>query len=174
MTKLTQVELESHLWTTSNFLRGSIDSGEYKQYIFGLLFYKRLCDVWNETYALLLTKFDGDTQKASSPNHHRIHIPFGCMWSEEVRPDPSPNDWPLMSHGKKSPKTIREWTSDLGTGLQMAFQKIEETNPKLKGLFQDVDFANKQRFPDSLLEKLLHHFEKHRLRKLRSAAVRAL
>ena len=47
----------------------------------------------------------------------------------------------------------------------MAFQKIEDTNPKLKGLFQDVDFANKQRFPDSLLEKLLRHFEKYRLRK---------
>jgi len=165
MKKITQAELESHLWTASNFLRGSIDSGEYKQYIFGLLFYKRLCDVWNEEYEQLLTKHNNDSAQASHPHNHRIHIPFGCMWSEEFRPDPSEKDWPRTTSGIKIPKTIRQWESHIGQALQLAFQLIEDSNPDLKGLFQDVDFANQERFPDSLLSNLLLHFEKYRMRK---------
>ena len=46
MAKLTLNELESHLWGAANILRGKIDSSDYKHYIFGLLFYKRICDVW--------------------------------------------------------------------------------------------------------------------------------
>ena len=61
--QLTQEQLETHLWEAAALLRGSIDSGDYKIYIFGLLFYKRLCDVWNEKYETLLQKFDGDAQK---------------------------------------------------------------------------------------------------------------
>jgi type I restriction enzyme M protein len=38
MSKLTLEELESHLWESANILRGSIDSADYKNYIFGLLF----------------------------------------------------------------------------------------------------------------------------------------
>ncbi len=46
--KLTQQELESHLWESANILRGSIDSSDYKNYIFGLLFLKRLSDVFED------------------------------------------------------------------------------------------------------------------------------
>ena len=46
--KLTQQELESHLWESANILRGSIDAADYKNYIFGLLFLKRLSDVFEE------------------------------------------------------------------------------------------------------------------------------
>ena len=42
MAKLTQAELERHLWGAADILRGTVDAGDYKQYIFGLLFYKRL------------------------------------------------------------------------------------------------------------------------------------
>ncbi|KQB92895.1 hypothetical protein GEPA3_2111 [Geobacillus sp. PA-3] len=44
--KLTLQQLESHLWESANILRGSIDSSDYKNYIFGLLFLKRLNDVF--------------------------------------------------------------------------------------------------------------------------------
>jgi len=50
MTKLSLQQLESHLWKAADILRGSIDSGDYKHYIFGLLFFRRLCDVWEEEY----------------------------------------------------------------------------------------------------------------------------
>lgn len=48
MATLTQTELERHLWQAADILRGTVDAGDYKQYIFGLLFYRRLCDVWDE------------------------------------------------------------------------------------------------------------------------------
>ena len=163
--QLTQQQLESHLWEAANILRGSIDSGDYKHYIFGLLFYKRLCDVWNEEYEELIEEFDGDTEMAVDPEEHRFHIPFGCMWAEDLRPDPKAEEWPTNDKGNKIPKTIREWSKDIGTALNMAFRQIEDSNPRLKGVFQDVDFANKERFPDTMLEQLLQHFEKHRMRK---------
>ena len=49
--RLTQQELESYLWGAATILRGLIDAGDYKQYVFPLLFYKRLSDVWDEEYA---------------------------------------------------------------------------------------------------------------------------
>jgi type I restriction enzyme M protein len=49
--KLTLQELKSHLWGSANLLRGSIDSSDFKNYISGLLFYKRLSDVFDEEYA---------------------------------------------------------------------------------------------------------------------------
>ena len=93
-TQLTQAQLESHLWEAANILRGSIDSGDYKHYIFGLLFYKRLCDIWNEEYEQLLEEFHGDIEMAANAEEHRFNSPFGYMWSNEVRPDPSDSDWP--------------------------------------------------------------------------------
>lgn len=50
-------ELEQHLWGAANILRGSIDSGEYKSYIFGLLFFKRLSDVWQEEYEAKMAEY---------------------------------------------------------------------------------------------------------------------
>ena len=64
MAKLTQQELERHLWGAADILRGTVDAGDYKQYIFGLLFYKRLCDVWQEEYESLLTE-TGDKAEAA-------------------------------------------------------------------------------------------------------------
>ena len=55
MSKLTLEELESHLWESANILRGSIDSADYKNYIFGLLFLKRMNDVFMENSCLLYT-----------------------------------------------------------------------------------------------------------------------
>ena len=47
---LSQKELESYLWGAATLLRGLIDASDYKQYIFPLLFFKRLSDVWDEDY----------------------------------------------------------------------------------------------------------------------------
>ncbi|CCQ72768.1 type I restriction-modification system subunit M [Magnetospira sp. QH-2] len=141
MPVLTLQQLESHLWGAADILRGSIDSGDYKHYIFGLLFFKRLCDVWEEEYEQKLEQY-GDQDLAADPDEHRFHIPEGHFW-----------------------KDVRQHTTNIGEHLNVAFHAIEDANHRLQGVFQDVDFNNKQRFPDAILEKLLQHFETHRLRR---------
>src|ERR1700739_1354059 len=44
--KLTQQQLEAHLWGAANILRGKTAGQDYKNYILSLMFYKRLCDQW--------------------------------------------------------------------------------------------------------------------------------
>ncbi len=140
MAKLTQTELERHLWQAADILRGTVDAGDYKQYIFGLLFYKRLCDVWDEEYEKLLQE-TGDKAEAADPEEHRFHVPAEHRWDE-----------------------VRKHSTQIGQRLNNAFNAIEDANLRLKGVFGTLDFAKQDQFPDALLEKLLSHFENHRLR----------
>lgn len=133
-------ELEQHLWGVANILRGSIDSGEYKSYIFGLLFYKRLSDVWDEEYEQKLSEY-GDEELAADADEHRFDLPEGHRWAD-----------------------VRKHTTNIGEHLNAAFQAVEDANMKLRGIFQSVDFNNKERFSDAILERLLQHFEKYDLR----------
>lgn len=142
MSTMTLQQLESHLWGAANILRGKIDSSDYKHYIFGLLFFKRLCDVWEEEYEAKLAIYK-DEEMAADPEEHRFHIPEGSFW-----------------------KDVRNHATNIGEYLNSAFHAIEDANLRLKGVFQDVDFNNKERFPDSTLELLLQHFDKYRLRKV--------
>lgn len=139
---LTQKQLETHLWQAADILRGRIDSGDYKHYIFGLLFFKRLSDVWWEEYEERLEAYGGAEDLAADREEHRVHIPPGHFWED-----------------------VRKKSTDIGPALNNAFHAIEDANLSLKDVFQDVDFNNKQRFPDDVLEALLQHFDKHRLRR---------
>ena len=140
MAKLTQAELERHLWQAADILRGTVDAGDYKQYIFGLLFYKRLCDVWDEEFEVLLAE-TGDRDEAADPDEHRFHIPAEHRWD-----------------------ALRKHSTQIGQRLNNAFAAIEDANLRLRGVFGAVDFANQERFPDARLELLLAHFGKYRLR----------
>lgn len=138
--KLTQQDLERHLWGAADILRGTVDAGDYKQYIFGLLFFKRLCDVWDEEFEALLAE-TGDREEAAAPDEHRFHIPAEHRWD-----------------------AVRKHATQIGQRLNNGLAAIEDANLRLRGVFGDVDFANQDRFSDALLEKLLAHFEKVRLR----------
>lgn len=137
---LTLSQLENHLWRAADILRGRIDSADYKHYIFGLLFFKRLSDVWQEEFDARMAQYH-DAELAADPEEHRFHIPNGAFWHQ-----------------------VKQHTTNIGEHLNNAFRQIEDSNLKLLGIFQDVDFNNKERFPDATLTTLIQHFDKYRLR----------
>ena len=49
-------QLESHLWEAANILRGPVDAADFKTYVFPLLFFKRICDVYDEEYSQALAE----------------------------------------------------------------------------------------------------------------------
>ncbi len=75
LTGITESELEAHLWGAAEFLRGHIDASDYKQFIFPLLFFKRLCDVYDEELMDALEESGGDEEYARLPELHRFNIP---------------------------------------------------------------------------------------------------
>ena len=79
---MNQQALEKYLWGAATLLRGTIDAGDYKQYIFPLLFYKRICDVYDEEFEIALKESDGDREYAGFAEHHRFQIPKGAHWSD--------------------------------------------------------------------------------------------
>lgn len=132
--RITKAELEAYLWDSAVLLRNHIDAGAYKQYIFPLLFFKRLNDVYEE-----------ETKKAVSENG-----PEADLW-EETHSFILPED----AHWSD----VRNVSTDVGKAIQVAFRKIEQANPeKLQGIFGDGTWTNKNRLPDRLLKDLLEHF----------------
>src|SRR5437588_4201885 len=79
---ITQQELESYLWGAATLLRGLIDAGDYKQFIFPLLFFKRISDVWDEEYQHALQGFGGDLSYAKFAENHRFQVPEGAHWND--------------------------------------------------------------------------------------------
>ena len=136
MTRITQQNLESYLWGAAVLLRGTIDAGDYKQFIFPLLFYKRLCDVFDEETVTALRESGGDEDFAMFPENHRFQVPADAHWRE-----------------------IRKVSRDVGRGLQQAMRAIETANPdKLFGIFGDAQWTNKDRLSDAMLRDLIEHF----------------
>lgn len=133
---INQQELETYLWGAATLLRGVIDAGDYKQYIFPLLFYKRICDVYDEEYQKALNESGGDKEYAKFAENHRFQIPKGAHW-----------------------KDVRQVTVNVGDALQKALRKIEQTNEgKLFGIFGDASWTNKERLSDEVMTDLLEHF----------------
>lgn len=138
---MTQQELEKYLWGAATALRGTIDAGDYKQYIFPLLFFKRISDVYDEEFANALAESDGDTEYAAFAENHHFQIPEGAHWND-----------------------VREKTVNIGSALQEAMRAIEQANPDtLFGIFGDASWTNKDRLSDAILTNLIEHFSQHKL-----------
>lgn len=133
--RITQRELETYLWGAAVILRGLIDAGDYKQYIFPLVFLKRISDVYDEEHVAAMEIY-GSEELADLPENHRFAIPAGCHWDD-----------------------IRAVTRDLGSAVLKAMRAIESVNPDtLPGVFGDGDWGNKDLLPDSTLADLIEHF----------------
>jgi type I restriction enzyme M protein len=137
---LTQKELESYLWGAATLLRGLIDASDYKQYIFPLLFFKRLSDVWDEDYCEAFEDSQ-DEGYATATADDRFTIPEGAHW-----------------------KNARDASRDVGRALLNAYQAIEAANPqRLQGVFGNAAWTDKAQMPDETLKNLIEHFSKHTL-----------
>src|SRR5690349_25145550 len=85
---LANPDIKSHLWNCAEILRGSaVDRTDWKAYILPLLFFKRLCDVWDEETAEAAKAF-GEADPAQFPEAHRFQLPEGCHW-RDVRAAPA-------------------------------------------------------------------------------------
>ncbi len=134
--RITIDELKSYLWNSAVFLRTSIDAGAYKQYIFPLLFFKRICDVYDEETQKALNEYGEDIDLYPEEELHTFLVPKGHHWND-----------------------VREVTEDVGAAIVAAFREIEKANgEKMTGVFGDGAWTNKNRLPDRLLKDLLEHF----------------
>lgn len=132
-----EFNLETYLFGSANILRGVVDASDFKAYIFPLLFYKRISDVYDEEYEKALTE-SGDKDFAQAAVNHRFVIPDGCHWND-----------------------LRTKSSNLGQYLQKSLREIEKANPNvLYGIFGDTNWGNKEKITDSLMHDLIDYFSK--------------
>ena len=133
-------EVESYLWGAATLLRGLVDASDYKQYIFPLLFFKRLSDVWDEDHQDALDE-TGDEGYAIATANDRFVIPEGSHWRD-----------------------VRAVPRNVGRALLSAFLAIESANPeRLQGVFGNAPWSDKGQIPDSTLKNLIEHFSRHDL-----------
>lgn len=139
--RITLEELESYLWQSAVLLRTNIDAGSYKQYIFPLMFFKRICDVYDEETQAAVEKYGDDVEIYPEEELHTFIVPKGHHWRD-----------------------VRQVTEDVGQAIVAAFRAIEKENGELlTGIFGDGAWTNKNRLPDRLLKDLLEHFSSRTL-----------
>jgi type I restriction system adenine methylase HsdM len=138
---VTLSDLQSYLGKAADLLRGSIDQADFKAFIFPLMFFKRISDVYLEEFAMALNESGGDQEFASFAENHRFQIPEGCLWED-----------------------VRSKTENVGQTLVHAFREIEKANPDtLYGIFGNSPWTNKQKIPDSVIIELIEHFSSKQL-----------
>jgi type I restriction enzyme M protein len=140
-TNITLSQLEQYLSKAAWILKGPVDASDFKVYIFPLLFFKRISDVYDEEFQQALEESQGDKDYASLPEFHRFEIPKECHWND-----------------------IRETTVNVGHKLEQAFRGIEQANQEyLYGIFGDAQWSNKNKLSDRLLIELIEHFSQYNL-----------
>src|SRR6478672_7618811 len=108
MGNLTPAKLNSHLWAAADILRGSIDSSDYKGYIFGFLFLKRLSDRFEEEAQERIREGLSADIANNDPDEHEFFVPERARWAE-----------------------IRKATTDIGSALNKACEALEDQNPAI-------------------------------------------
>lgn len=147
---ITLDELKSFLWAAATHLRGQIDAAGYKEYIFPLLFFKRISDVYDEQFKGFVCE-GGVEYAGRQVEDLPIRIPDGAHWRD-----------------------VREVTENVGNKLVEAFIAIEQSNPAkemdgrkiggLEGIFGPKDgWTNKAKMPDSIITSLIEDFSKYTL-----------
>src|SRR5690606_39957723 len=124
MSKLTRKQLFDHLWAAADHLRGAIDSSDYKNYIFGFLFLKRMSDRFEEEALKLIKQGEDEDDAWNDPDYHSFYVPQRARWSE-----------------------IRKLTTGIGDALNKACIALEEDNSTLEGVLRGINFNDSQKHP---------------------------
>ena len=148
---LSVAQLERYLWSAADILRGSIDSSDYKSYIFGLLFLKRLSDRFEEEAEKLLEKGMPEDVAWTDPDEHQFFVDDRARWS-----------------------AIQKRATNIGETLNKACAALEERNPALEGVLAGIDYNDERKLGDAknrdtLLARLVQHFSQVSLRNDRMA-----
>lgn len=150
MAQITIDTLKSFLWSAAENLRGQIDAAGYKEYIFPLLFFKRISDVYDEQYAAFMAE-GGEEYAEMQAMELPIRIPDGEHWQD-----------------------VRQVTENVGQRLVEAFIAIEQANPArendgrmiggLEGIFGPKDgWTNKNKMPDHIITSIIEDFSRYNL-----------
>lgn len=143
-------EMKTFLWGAATRLRGQIDAAGYKEYIFPLLFFKRISDVYDEQFEGFVAE-GGEEYAGMQAEELAIRIPDGAHWND-----------------------VREVTENVGQRLVEAFIAIEQANPGeevdgrviggLDGIFGPKDgWTNKAKMPDHIITSLIEDFSQYNL-----------
>src|ERR1043165_2443565 len=154
-TRLTQQQLETHLWGAANILRGKTAGQDYKNYILSLMFYKRLCDQWAREADEAIAEVEkqqrtelNDKQRAvfRKRGEHRFNIPDGSRWGD-----------------------VKAASTNLGEVLTKAMRAVANANDELRGVFTvdwnqpAPDGSGKPLIPNEVVHALIQHFDEHDL-----------
>ena len=142
MTKLTREALNNHLWQAADYLRGSIDSSDYKVYILGFLFLKRLSDRFEEEARERILEGVPADIAYEDPDEHEFFVPERARWEQ-----------------------LKKTTVNIGEALNKACASLEDANPSMEGVLVNIDFNSESRLGDAknrevVLSGLIDHFSR--------------
>ncbi|EIR1601122.1 SAM-dependent DNA methyltransferase [Vibrio cholerae] len=141
--KISLEELKTWLWGSANIMRGTVDSSDFKNYIFGLLFLKRLSDVFDERVEAVMQEEDCNAEEAMAliqEDNPEQFVPVYARWNKLI-----------------------ERTENIGEYIDEAFAEIEHQNPSLEKVLTAIQFGDKEKLSNELLTRLLRHFNQHKL-----------